>query len=355
MRIGMIAPPWTPIPPTLYGGIELVVDQLCRGLADAGHDVRLFATGDSTCPVPTEWVLAEAEGHRIGMAVPEIRHVIAAYEALKDCDVIHDHTVMGPFYAERYRSLPVATTIHGPFNEELSALYRATADRVPLICISHAQRRVAPEIPVARVIHHGVEATDFPVGDGRGDGDGPFVLFLGRMADDKGAHRAIDVARKAGMRILLAAKMREPWEVRYFTEEVEPLLGSDAAYLGEVSHARKLELLAAATALVFPIRWNEPFGMVMLEAMACGTPVVAFPEGAAPEVVDHGTTGFLCDDESAMVDALGRITSIDRAACRLAVEGYFSTNRMVAEHVELYEAMAAGRAGSGRPAEAVTP
>jgi glycosyltransferase involved in cell wall biosynthesis len=247
--------------------------------------------------------------------------------------------MVGPFYSERYPGLPVATTIHGPFNEELTDLYRPNADRVPIIAISHAQRRSAPDIPIARVIHHGVDASRFPVGDGGGDDDGPYVLFLGRMAADKGAHRAIAVARKAGIRILMAAKMREPWEMRYFSEQVEPLLGDDAHYLGEVSHERKLELLAQASALLFPIRWNEPFGMVMIEAMACGTPVLAFPEGAAPEVIDHGRTGFLCDDEEAMVEALGRLGELDRHDCRLAVEGYFSTTRMVAEHIELFETM----------------
>jgi glycosyltransferase involved in cell wall biosynthesis len=325
----------------LYGGIELVVDQLARGLQRAGHDVLLFATGDSTCPVPTEWVLPAAEGLRIGMVVPEIRHVIHAYEAVGDCDVVHDHTVMGPFYCERYPDLPVTTTIHGPFNDELSDLYRSIAHRVPIVAISHAQRRAAVDIPIARVIHHGVDASRFPVGDGKGDEQGPYVLFLGRMSEDKGAHRAIEIARKAGIRIFLAAKMREPWELRYFHEQVEPLLSDDAHYLGEVSHERKLELLAGAAALVFPIRWNEPFGMVMIEALACGTPVLAFPEGAAPEVVDDGRTGFLCGDEAAMVDAINRLHELKRSDCRAAVEGYFSTDRMVAEHVELYQSMTA--------------
>ena len=138
----------------------------------------------------------------------------------------------------------------------------------------------------------------------------------------------------------MAAKMREPWEMRYFTEQVEPLLGPDAVYLGEVSHERKLELLAGASALLFPIRWNEPFGMVMIEAMACGTPVLAFPEGAAPEVVDDGRTGFLCEDEDAMVEAVGPARRADSGpTAGLAVEGYFSTERMVAEHIELFESM----------------
>ncbi len=342
MRIGIVAPPWTPIPPPLYGGIELVVDQLARGFVEAGHDVLLYTTGDSTCPVPRAWVLADAEGERIGMAVPEIRHVLHAYDAMTDVDIVHDHTMMGPFHSAHRPDLPVVTTIHGPFNEELTDLYAHLGPRVPIIAISHAQRRAAPEVAIARVIHHGVDASAFPVGDGAGDAEGPYVLFLGRMSPDKGAHRAIAAARAAGYRILMAAKMREPWEHRFFTQEVEPLLGPDAVYLGEVSHERKLELLAGATALLFPIRWNEPFGMVMIEAMACGTPVLAFPEGAAPEVVDDGRTGMLCEDEAAMAAALADIDRIDRAACRLSVETYFSTHRMVAEHLELFEEVVGG-------------
>jgi glycosyltransferase involved in cell wall biosynthesis len=337
MRIALIAPPWTPIPPPLYGGIELVVDQMARGLVAAGHDITLFTTGDSTCPVPRQWVLPHAEGMRIGMAVPEIRHVVHAYEAVSDYEVVHDHTVMGPFYAERYPGLPVVTTIHGPFNDELTDLYRALSPRVPTVAISHAQHRAAPDVPIARVIHHGLDAAAFPFGDGSGDADGEYCLFLGRMAPDKGAHRAIEVARKAGMRVLLAAKMREQWERAYFDEQVAPLLGHDAVYLGEVPHEHKLDLLAKARALLFPIRWNEPFGMVMLESMACGTPVLAFPEGAVPEVVEDGKTGFLCDDEAAMIEALTRVDQLSRADCRASVEGYFSTERMVADHVALYE------------------
>jgi glycosyltransferase involved in cell wall biosynthesis len=339
MRIALIAPPWTPIPPPLYGGIELVVDQMARGLVAAGHEVTLFTTGDSTCPVPKKWALEHAEGMRIGMAVPELRHVIHAYAAVADHDVVHDHTVMGPFYSERFPHLPVVTTIHGPFNDELTDLYSALGDRVPIIAISHAQKQAAPDVPIARVIHHGLDASAFPMGTGGGDADGEYLVFLGRMAADKGAHRAIEIAREAGFRLLLAAKMREPWERAYFDRQVAPLLGPDAVYLGEVPHERKVELLANARAMVFPIRWNEPFGMVMLEAMACGTPVLAFREGAAPEVIDDGTTGFLCDDAAAMVEALGKLDQLRREDCRSAVEGYFSTERMVAEHVELYESL----------------
>lgn len=317
-----------------------MVDQTARGLVEAGHEVTLFTTGDSTCPVPREWALSQAEGMRIGMAVPELRHVIHAYDAVSNHEIVHDHTVFGPFYSQHFPGLPVVTTIHGPFNDELTDIYRVIAPRVPIVCISHAQRRAAPDVEVKRVIHHGIDASAFEFGDGGGDEEGDYLLFLGRMSPDKGPDRAIEVARKAGTRVLLAAKMREQWERTYFDERVAPLLGPDAVYLGEVLHERKLELIANARALLFPIRWNEPFGMVMLESFACGTPVLAFPEGAVPEVIEDGKTGFLCEDEAEMVEAVARIDELERGDCRAAVEGYFSTNRMVAEHVELYEELA---------------
>jgi glycosyltransferase involved in cell wall biosynthesis len=343
VKIGIVAPPWAPIPPDLYGGIEQAVDCECRGLAAAGHEVVLFTTGDSTCPVPRLWALDHSEGARIGFSVPELRHVLAAYEAVGDCDVIHDHTMIGPTYAAALTDVPVVTTIHGPLNVELLDIYRRMAARVPLIGISHAQLRDHPDLPVERVIHHGVDVADFPVGDG----DGGYCLFVGRIVADKGTHRAIRVARKAGMKILVAGKMREPWETAYFEAQVQPLLGDDAEYLGEVSLADKLALLAGARATLFPIRWNEPFGLVMIESLACGTPVLAFAEGAAPEVVADGVTGHLCADEADMAEALLRIGDIDRAACRADVETRFSMARMAREHAELFEKILSRR-GSTR-------
>ncbi len=228
--------------------------------------------------------------------------------------------------------------MHGPLNDELLDIYGSIAGRVPLIAISHAQSKPAPQIPIARVIHHGLDVEEFPVGTG----EGGYLLFLGRMSPDKGAHRATEVAYKAGVPLIMAAKMREPWERQYFDRNVRPYLNDDIRYVGEVPHQEKLDLLANARALIFPIRWNEPFGMVMIEAMACGTPVLAFPEGAAPEVVKDGTSGFLCRDEAEMVEAIGRLDEIDRAGCRATVENYFSTDRMVREHLELFEKIIAG-------------
>jgi glycosyltransferase involved in cell wall biosynthesis len=332
LRIGLIAPPWVPVPPTVYGGTEVVVDQLARGLTAAGCDVILFTTGDSTCPVERRWAHPRALGVTCDTAA-ELHHVQRAYDELLDVDLVHDHTLLGPVWATMHcPERALVTTVHSRFTSELRDLYAVVAERVPLVAISHAQRRTAPSVRVARVIHHGIDPAAFPPGRG----DGGYMLFLGRMSTDKGAHRAIAVARAAGKRVVLAAKMRTPAERRYYEEQVVPLLGNDAVYVGEVGGRRKLALLAGAEALINPIRWPEPFGLVMIEALACGTPVLAFAEGAAPEIIEHGRTGFLCSDEADMAGRLHDVGNLRRADCRASVAARFSTQRMVAEHLELY-------------------
>lgn len=335
MRIALIAPPWVPVPPLAYGGTEAVIDRLARGFQTEGHEVLLYTTGDSTCPVARQWCLAKSEGMRMGSVVPELRHIIHAYEAVKDFDIVHDHTVMGPTYSERFPSLRVVTTNHGPFNAELTDIYRSITPRVPIIAISHDQAAQVPDLPIARIIHHGIDLQTIPVGRG----DGGYFLFLGRMVAEKGPQRAIEVARAAGVPLLLAAKMREPAERVYFQNIIEPILSESIRYVGEVGGQEKIDLLNGAIGLLNPIRWHEPFGLVMIEALAAGTPVLAFKEGAAPEIVEHGITGFLCDDIDDMVDAVAQIDTIDRAACRLAAEQRFSTERMVNEHLELFRSL----------------
>jgi glycosyltransferase involved in cell wall biosynthesis len=346
VRIGLIAPPWLPVPPPAYGGTEAVVDRLARGMQAAGHEVVLFTTGDATCPVDRRWVFEGAQAPRMGEAVAELRHLVHAYDALASCDVVHDHTVVGPAYAERLPGLPVVTTNHGPFDRELLDVYRAVAHRVPVIAISHAQAATARGLPLAGVIHHGIDVDRFPMGTG----DGGYLLFLGRMTPDKGAEQAIAIARRTGLPLLLAAKMREPSERRYFDERVRPLLGPGVDYVGEVGGADKGELLAGAVALLNPIQWDEPFGLVMIESLACGTPVLATARGAAPEIVDDGVTGFLGTEDD-LVAAAGQVGELDRAACRAAVAERFSTTRMVDEHLDLFSRILAARAAGRRAAQ----
>ncbi|MGZ4681896.1 MAG: glycosyltransferase family 4 protein [Acidimicrobiales bacterium] len=339
MRIALVSPPWLPVPPPAYGGTEAVIDRLARGFAAAGHEVVLFATGDSTCPVPTRWILAEAATGRMGNAVTEIHHVAHAYDVVRSFDIIHDHTLIGPLFAAQLGDLPVVTTNHGPFTQELQSLYRSISPRVPIIAISPDQARSAGPVPVAAVIHHGIDPAAFPVGAG----DGDYFLYLGRMAATKGVRTAAAVARRAGVRLMIAAKNREPAEHEYFEREVLPLLGDGVVYLGEVGEREKLELLGRARALLNPIAWPEPFGLAMVEALACGTPVLAFANGSAPEIVQHGVTGFLCRDDAEMEAALSRVDELDRRACRQSVEQSFSAERMVREHLNLFTRLVSGR------------
>jgi glycosyltransferase involved in cell wall biosynthesis len=345
LRVGLIAPPAVPVPPGVYGGTELVVDLLARGLTAAGAEVVLVTTGDSTCPVERRWLHETSLGTTVDpdAALPHVRF---AYGALDDVDVIHDHTILGPVHPELHlRGVPVVTTIHGELTPSMQERYiLAAAAGVANVAISHAQRRSAPTVPVETVIHHGIEVGCYP----RGRGDGSYLLFLGRMDPEKGPDRAIRVARAAGRRIVLAAKMWEPVEQRFFATSVEPLLGDDAIYIGAVDSEHKLDLLAGAEALLNPIRWPEPFGLVMVESLACGTPVITFPEGAAPEIVEDGRTGFLCADEDAMVRAVSLIPSLDRDACRSSVSARFSAARMSSDHAALYRRLLRQSPRAGR-------
>jgi glycosyltransferase involved in cell wall biosynthesis len=271
----------------------------------------------------------------------ELRHVIEAYDAAEawGADLVHDHTMTGPIWAQAHARLPVITTNHGPFDEPLRSIYRRIAATVPVIAISRDQASRS-DVPVRHVIHHGLDARAVPLGGGNGG----YAVFLGRMHEAKGVHRAIEVARAAGVPLRIAAKMREQPEVEYFHARVEPLLGGPIEYIGEVRSDEKYALLADAACLVNPIAWPEPFGMVMLEALACGTPVVATPCGAAPEIVDDGITGFLRSGTRDLADAVRRVADIDRAACRASVEQRFSMERMAAEHLAAYRTLVLGEA-----------
>lgn len=347
MRIGLIAPPWIPVPPPAYGGTESVIDRLARGLVRAGHDVLLAAAANSTCPVPrvpgTDEVADGASA--TGDPVDELRHVITAYAAMAGVDIVHDHTMCGPLYRHRPAGVPVVTTNHGPFDARLNPVYRAMPD-VPVIAISRSQAATADRARIAAVIHHGIDVEAVPVGSGRGG----YASFLGRMCPEKGPREAALVARAAGVPLKMAAKLREPAERRYFDAQVKPLLCSDVEYVGELGERDKYDLVGESFALLNPIQWREPFGLVMIEALAAGTPVVATSAGSAPEIVDDGVTGFVRPGRPALADALTAASYLDRAACRAAATARFTTERMVADHVKVYaELVAAGRTAARRP------
>jgi glycosyltransferase involved in cell wall biosynthesis len=344
MDIAIIAPPWLPVPAPAYGGTEAVLDELATGLQAAGHQVLLICHPESQCRVPKASVIPAEDTVRMGRLVIELEHVIGAYELVQHADIVHDHTLAGPLYSARYPQLPVVTTNHNPFTRPYNAVYGAVVPRVGLVAISESHAS-STHLPVDAVVHHGINVENYPFGAG----DGGYVALLGRMVANKGVHRAIAVSRAAGMQLRIAAKMREPDEHAYFEEFVRPHLGDDVVYLGEVDADGKRELLASAAALLNPISWREPFGMAMLEAMACGTPVVGCPQGAAPEIVEHGLSGFLGDSDAELINGLRSLDQIDRAVCREQVRQRFSVERMVEGYVALFERRRRGAASSPLP------
>ena len=348
MRIGLVVAPWIPIPPVGYGGIERVVDCLARGFLAAGHDVLLAAASDSTCPAPLVRGMRPSERAELGFTLSELSHVIRAYEGLASADIIHDHTLAGPLVGRRRPGVPVATTIHGPLIPASADLYRAMASNTAIIGISRDQTSHVPDVPVTRVIHHGMDVSAVPVGSGQGG----YVCFVGRICPDKGVLEAIHIARRAGIPLRIAAKMREPDEIAYFRSVIEPLLGSNEEFLGELGDADKYRLMGEAIAFLNPIQWSEPFGLVMIESLSTGTPVVGTSIGSAPEIVDHGKTGYL-----GPVEQLHRFiplaAGLDRAHCRDRALQLFSTEKMVGNHLDLYaKLLEKGRATGvpdGRP------
>lgn len=335
MRIALLAPPWIPVPPPGYGGTESVVGQLADGLSGAGHEVILAAHPDSTSAGRLVEVRCRLAGGA-GDLTDEINFTRAAWRQLQlqAPDVVHEHTAGGADVDAG--SIPRVATMHGPCDERLGPVYRQLGQRSAIVAISHSQANLATGVPVAKVIHHGLDPDAFPVGQGTGG----FLLHLGRMSPTKGIDSAIRVAERAGVDLVIASKIREPDEVEYFNQVIRPMLGRRVTFHGETQGPEKLQLLGDAMALLNPIRWPEPFGMVMIEAMACGTPVIATPCGAAPEIVEHEKTGYICTDEPAMIGAVQRLADLDRRACRRRVELHFSTARMVEAHIELYERVA---------------
>jgi len=352
MRIGLVAPPWVPVPPVSYGGTEEVIDALARGLTHAGHDVVLFTVGESTCPVTRRWHY-ERSRVPMGQVDAELVHVLAAYDALADCDVIHDHTLAGPLLAasgraapwgSRRTAAPVVATNHGLFTDESRRLFGAIARHATVTAISDDQRSRSGHVPVRAVVHHGLDLQDYPVGTGSGG----YLLFVGRMSEDKGPHRAIEIARRAGYRLVIAAKLRDAHEHAFFTSRIRPQLGRGVEFVGEVGGAERHHLMGEAVALLNPISWPEPFGLTVIEAGACGTPVVSFDAGACRETVRHGRSGWLVQDVRSAVQAIQRVDEVQRSGCRGWVEERFSSQRMVHRYLRVYEAALGGHIAAGQ-------
>jgi glycosyltransferase involved in cell wall biosynthesis len=337
VRIAILSPVWFPVPPSGYGGIEWIVSLLADGLVGAGYDTTLFASGDSHTKAKLVSAFDIAPSAEIGRSEVEVKHALTCFERADEFDIINDHSGPPAAVIGGAVKTPVVHTVHGPLNGEPGELYESVAKVAPstgLISITLNQRELHPSLPWIANIPNALDFEVYPVQPHRGD----YLLFLGRFNKDKGAHRAVAVAIEAGIPLKLAGKVREPNEEAYFKEFIEPhLRPGEIEYLGEVNHGEKVELLQNARATLFPIEWEEPFGLVMIESMACGTPVIATRWGSVPEVIEDGRSGIIVDHYRAMPDALEAADRLEPLELRRYAEERFSSERMVADYVRAYE------------------
>lgn len=359
MRILQIAPPWFTVPPTGYGGIEAIVARLCDGLVERGHEVTLVASGGSHTAAELVSPFGEPPSALLGDVATESAHTLAAYALREGFDVIHDHSgFIGPVLASQLDGPPVVHTLHGPWTATNGPLYARLGTRIHLVSISEDQARRAPrEVHLAAVVPNGIDLREMPLRTDAPTDDG-YLLFVGRANVEKGPVHALEVARRTGRRLKMMIKVNEQAERDYWRQEIEPLLAEvDVELQVDRGPAFKAELFAGAAATLCPLQWEEPFGLVMVESMAAGTPVIAYRRGAAQDLIDDGRTGYLIDpdDLEAMCDAVGRVTTIAPQDCRDRVERNYSALAMVRGYEAVYSAaIEAGRSDSiGAPVTSI--
>jgi glycosyltransferase involved in cell wall biosynthesis len=345
MRIAQLAPLYESVPPRTYGGTERVVSYLTEALVDLGHEVTLFASADSL--TRAELVPCAARALRLGGQPIDATsiHLLEAETLLRlapEFDLVHNHLDHLWYPFARRCELPVLTTLHGRLDLEwLEWVYREYQEQ-RVISISQAQREPLPWLRWAGTVHHGLPRHLYRFDPHGGDA----LVFVGRIAPEKRVDRAVEIAVRSERPLRIAAKV-DPADADYYRERIRPLLDHPLVeYVGELGDAEKGDLLGSAAALLFPIDWPEPFGLTMIEALACGTPVIAWPHGSVREVLEPGRTGFLCDDVGSAVRAVRQLDKLDRAECRRAFEARFTADRMAREYVALYERLLAGRAAA---------
>jgi glycosyltransferase involved in cell wall biosynthesis len=337
MKIAQIAPLYESVPPRLYGGTERVVSYLTEEFVRQGHDVTLFASGDSITAAKLQPICPRAlrlEGKNvIDPLAHHIRMIEAVAQQAHEFDVLHFHIDYLHFPVTRRLQLPAVTTLHGRLDiSDVHLLFRDFGD-MNLVSISDAQREPMPWANWAGTVYHGLPEDLFRP---QLEHSGKYLAFIGRISPEKRVDRAIEIAKRAGIPIKIAAKI-DPVDREYFESEIHKLLDHPLVeYIGEIGEDRKSEFLGNACALIFPIDWPEPFGLALIESMACGTPVVAFRNGSIPEVVDEGTTGFIVDNMDDAVQTVKRACALDRITCRRVFEERFTASRMCTDYLEIY-------------------
>ena len=333
-----MCPPWLSVPPKGYGGIEWIVSLLADGLVESGHDVTLFASGDSETKAKLEFVFEEAPGSAsINDITLDATHTMFAMRGVAErFDVVHVHSPFSALAAAVETGVPAVHTLHGSFNPEMRRLYDQVADRAWFVAISQAQRRFHEGLRYAGVVYNGIDLDQYPYRAEKQD----YLLFLGRAAPEKGWLRAIETAKLSGMRLISAVKIAHPTEEEEWEQRIKPALPDGSEVLGEIPREVKAGLVANARAVLFPIDWDEPFGLVMTEAMACGTPVIATPRGSVPEVIADGETGFIVSVERFAEEATERLAHLDEispAACRERVDLLFDKEAMVEGYERVFD------------------
>jgi glycosyltransferase involved in cell wall biosynthesis len=357
-HVVVVAPPWYPVPPDGYGGIELVVGLLCDALRQAGQRVTLLAAEgsqpDAIALAPGTWRAALGRSEERMRELTYANRVADALAQLGRVDVIHDHCGFATLATACLADVaPVVHTVHGDIPEPYSAFYSSLARRAHFVSISEAQRGSMPELPWIGTVHNAVDVEALTVTP---DEKEPYLLCLARICPDKGQHVAIEVARRAGMRLVLAGKVEGiPEAVDYFERHVAPTIDGDrVVYVANVAGPHKARLLARAHALLAPLQWEEPFGLAMVEAMASGTPVIAMRRGAAPELITEGVTGFLVPDIDGMVDAVRSVPGIDTRVCAKVARARFSPAAMASGYLAVYEKVIWRPRVVPQPAEVLT-
>jgi glycosyltransferase involved in cell wall biosynthesis len=340
MKIAQIAPLWESVPPKLYGGTERVVSYITEELVRQGHDVTLFASGDSQTMARLSAACPRSFGRERGLLNHDARLLLMQEHALGleagRFDVIHSHLDFLSFPLSRRCATPVLTTLHGRLDlPELVPLYREYAD-MPVVSISNAQRLPLPHANWQGTVYHGLPDL-YPFHPNSGS----YLAYLGRICPEKRPDHAIEIAQRVGIPLRMAAKV-DPLDREYFEAQIAPLLDHPLIeFLGEITDADKCDFLGNAAAVLCPYDWPEPFGIVLIEALACGTPVLAYRRGSIPEIIDDGVTGCICDNLEEMVTAIDRLPLIQREQCRDSFEARFTVKRMVEDYLYLYERMAA--------------
>jgi len=334
MRIAQVSPLFESVPPKLYGGTERVVSYLTEALLDLGHEVTLFASGDSVTNASLVSVTPKAL--RLGKSIdPYALHILQLQHVVEmagQFDIIHFHTDYLHFPVSRMSAYNHVTTLHGRLDiPELSPLYSKFCD-MPVVSISFSQRAPLPQANFIGNVYHGMPKGSYQFCNGSGE----YAVFIGRFSPEKGADRAIEIAAKAGIPLKIAAKV-DKGDEDYFNAHIRPLLNQPhVEYLGEVGEDKKNELLGNAKVMLFPIAWPEPFGIVMIESLACGTPVIAFNNGSVPEIISDGETGFVVSSIDEAVEAVGKIETLDRKSCRKAFIERFESKRMAMDYLHVY-------------------